>query len=158
LKIREQALPPGNVQITETREHYARLLHKLLRSEEAEKMLEPCRTQRSAWVEELAAQDQAAAEEIVEAGPGVQPPVLEERTEPEYTEEARIARHEGTVVLQADISAQGRAGNIRLLRSLGLGLDEKALDAVRRWVFRPARQGRTNVAFRAVLEIHFRVL
>ena len=158
LKIREQAAGPGDVRTIETLEHYARLLHKLHRSEEAGTLLERCRAYRSARVEELAAGAPVPVGEGVGARPGVQPPELDQRVEPEYTEEARIARHEGTVALQADISADGRAGNFRLQRSLGLGLDEKAVEAVRQWVFKPARQGKGAVAFRAVLEIHFRVL
>jgi TonB family protein len=157
LKIRQQALGPDSPQTIETREHYARLLYKLHRSEEAEKIVEPCRLQRAAHVGELTAASPSSGA-VVEASPGIQPPELEQRVEPEYTEEARIARHEGTVLLQADISADGRAANFRLLRSLGLGLDEKAVEAVRQWVFKPARQNRNRVAFRAVLEIHFRVL
>lgn len=158
LKIREQAVGPDHVQTIETLEHYARLLQKLHRSEEAGKLLERSRVYRAARVAELAASAPVTAGEIVEAGAGVQPPEIEERVETEYTEEARIARHEGSVALQADISADGHAGNFRLLRSLGLGLDEKAVEAVRQWVFKPARQGKQTVAFRAVLEIHFRVL
>jgi TonB family protein len=158
LKIREQALGPDHVQTIETLEHYARLLNKMSRSEEAGKLLERSRTYRAARVEELASNQQMPAGEVVDPGPGIQPPELEERVEPEYTEEARIARHEGSVALQADISTDGRATNFRLLRSLGLGLDEKAVEAVRQWAFKPARQGKKNVAFRAVLEIHFRVL
>jgi TonB family protein len=96
--------------------------------------------------------------EIYRSSDAVEPPSLAERTEPAYTEDARIARQEGAVVLQADISADGRAGNFRLLRSLGLGLDEKAVEAVRQWEFEPARKGKQKVPFRAVLEIQFRVL
>jgi TonB family protein len=96
--------------------------------------------------------------EIYRSSDAVEPPKLAERTEPDYTEEARIARQEGAVVVQADISPEGRAGNFRLLRSLGLGLDEKAMEAVRQWEFEPARKGKQRVAFRAVLEIQFRVL
>jgi TonB family protein len=157
-KIREQALGPDNVQTIETIEHSARLLQKLHRSEEAGKLLERSRVYRAARVEELASKLPSSAGQATAPGPNVQPPEIEERVEPEYTEEARIARHEGTVALQADIGSDGRAGNFRLLRSLGLGLDEKAVEAVRQWVFKPARQGKTPVMFRAVLEIHFRVL
>ena len=121
-------------------------------------MLERARAYRAARVEELSGGAPLPAGQVVEPGAGVQPPQLEQRVEPEYTEEARIARQEGTVVLQADISPDGRAGNFRLLRSLGLGLDEKAVEAVRQWVFTPARQGKNAVPFRAVLEIHFRVM
>jgi TonB family protein len=158
LKIREKALGPDDIHTIETLEHYGRLLHKLHRSEEALKMLERCRLHRAARLEQTAGPAAAASAAVVEAGAGVQPPELEQRVEPDYTEEARIARHEGTVVLQAVILPDGSASSFRLLRSLGLGLDEKAVEAVRQWVFKPARQGRQTVAFRAVLEIHFRVL
>jgi TonB family protein len=159
LKIRELALGPDDVRTIEALEHQARLFQKMHRSEEAGKLLERSRAYRAARAAEIAATGPAIpAGEAVDPGPGIQPPQLEERVEPEYTEEARIARHEGTVVLQADISTDGHAGNFRLLRSLGLGLDEKAVEAVRHWVFEPARQGRNSVPFRAVLEIHFRVL
>jgi TonB family protein len=158
LKIREKALGPDDVHTIETLEHFGRLLQKLNRAEEAGKMLERCRAYRAARIEELSAGARLPGGEAVAAGPGIQPPQLEERVEPEYTEEARIARHEGTVVLQADISPDGHAGNFRLVRSLGLGLDEKAVEAVRRWVFKPARRGKDVVTFHAVLEIHFRVM
>jgi TonB family protein len=158
LKIREKALGSDDLHTIETLEHYGRLLYKLHRSDEAVKVLERCRLYRAALVEQLAASNSASAAQAVEPGSGVQPPELEQRVEPDYTEEARIARHEGTVALQAVIMPDGSAGNFRLLRSLGLGLDEKAIEAVRQWVFKPARQGRQPVAFRAVLEIHFRVL
>ena len=158
LKIREQALGPNDVHTLETLEHYGRLLYKLHRSEEATAMLDRCRQQRAARVEEMAGSVSPSAVNVVEAGPGIQPPELEQRAEPDYTEEARIARHEGTVSVQAVILPDGRAGSFRLLKSLGLGLDEKAVEAVRQWVFKPAQRGKQPVAFRAVLEIHFRVL
>ena len=157
LKIREKTLGPVDVHTLETLEHYGRLLYKLHRSEEAAKVLERCRLQRAARVEQMAG-SAAATTEIVEAGAGIQPPGLDQRVEPEYTEEARIARHEGSVALQAIIFPDGSASGFRLLRSLGLGLDERAVEAVRHWVFKPARRGKQPVAFRAVLEIHFRVL
>ncbi len=157
-KIREKVLGPDNIHTIETLEHFGRLLQKLHRSAEAAKMLERCRVYREARIAEMAGGAPATGGEVVEPGPGIQPPELDERVEPEYTEEARIARQEGSVVLQADISPEGHAGNFHLLRSLGLGLDEKAVEAVRQWVFKPAHQGKKAVAYRAVLEIHFRVL
>lgn len=156
-KIREKTLGPDDEHTIETLEHYGRLLYKLHRSEEAAKLLERSEAHRAARVAEMSGAE-AEPEGLVEAGPEVDPPTLEERVEPQYTEEARIARHEGTVSLQAVISPSGKAGSFRLLRSLGLGLDEKAVEAVRSWVFKPARRGKEPVAFRAVLEIHFRVL
>jgi len=57
---------------------------------------------------------------------------------PVYTEEAKEAGLEGTVVLYAEVTPYGQAEGVRVLRSLGLGLDEKAVEAVRQWRFEPA--------------------
>jgi TonB family protein len=56
---------------------------------------------------------------------------------PAYTEIARRARLEGIVVLRATIDAAGNVVDVRVERSLGLGLDESAVEAVRRWTFAP---------------------
>src|SRR4029077_10221660 len=59
------------------------------------------------------------------------------QVDPEFSEEARRAKHYGTVILVVDVDTTGRAVNVRVARSLGLGLDEKAVEAVSRWRFRP---------------------
>lgn len=91
------------------------------------------------------------------AGPVI-PPQLIARVEPEFSEEARKARLEGTVVLQADIDIDGTARNIRIVRQLGLGLDESAAAAVTRWRFRPATRGGRPFVMQAVIEVNFRLL
>ncbi len=58
--------------------------------------------------------------------------------DPQYSEEARKAKYQGTVVLQVIITADGRATNIQVVKGPGLGLEEKAIEAVRGWKFRPA--------------------
>jgi len=60
-----------------------------------------------------------------------------QETEPEYTEEARVAELEGTVVLKGSIDEEGFARNLEVAESIGLGLDEKAIEAVKQWHFRP---------------------
>ncbi len=79
--------------------------------------------------------------------------------EPQYSEDARKAKYQGTVVLQAIITPDGRATNIEVVKGPGLGLEEKALDAVRNWRFKPA-MGPTGrpVATITLLEITFRLL
>lgn len=62
--------------------------------------------------------------------------------EPPYTEEARKAKLQGNVTLRVLIGADGRAARIRLVKGLGMGLDEQALQAVRSWRFVPARDAR----------------
>ena len=59
-------------------------------------------------------------------------------TDPEYSEQARKAKYQGSVMLWAVIGPDGRPRDLRVMRSLGMGLDEKALEAVRKWRFAPA--------------------
>ena len=74
------------------------------------------------------------------------------RVEPKYTEEARQAQLEGTVALYVEVPPYGIAENVRVLRSLGLGLEEKAVEAVRQWRFEPAtRDGELVTAATIVL-------
>ena len=69
---------------------------------------------------------------------GVGMPVCIYCPDPQYSDEARKAKYQGTVVLQLIISADGRATNIRVVKGVGLGLDEKAIEAVRVARFKPA--------------------
>jgi TonB family protein len=80
------------------------------------------------------------------------------KVEPEYTEEARKARYQGTVILAIDVDEQGRATNVRVVQGLGLGLDEKAVAAIERWKFRPAIADGRAVRAPAVVEVNFRLL
>jgi periplasmic protein TonB len=57
---------------------------------------------------------------------------------PEFSDEAVKAKYQGTVLVQAVVTADGRATEIHIAKGLGLGLDEKAIDAVRKWRFKPA--------------------
>jgi periplasmic protein TonB len=77
---------------------------------------------------------------------------------PEFSEEAMKAKYQGTVVLMAVITADGRAINITVAKGLGLGLDEKAVEAVRTWRFTPARgpDGRPT-AVSVPIEVVFRL-
>jgi TonB family protein len=79
--------------------------------------------------------------------------------EPQYSEDARKAKYQGTVVLQAVINPDGRATNIEVVKGPGLGLEEKALESVRTWRFKAAvgPNGRP-VATVTLLEITFRLL
>lgn len=94
---------------------------------------------------------------VFQVGGGVSAPRPIFTPEPEYSEEARRAKHEGTVVLWLVIGSDGRPRDLRVLRSLGLGLDEKAMDAVRRWKFEPARKNGTPVAVRINVEVDFKL-
>ena len=98
-----------------------------------------------------------AAIAALKVGPGVTAPRLLMKVEPQYSELARAARYQGTVVLTIEIGADGAVHGIRLLRGLGLGLDEQAADAVSRWQFQPGTRDGAPVAVRATVEVNFRL-
>lgn len=91
-------------------------------------------------------------------GDGVSSPRLLRKKEPEYSEEARIARHQGTIQLLVVVDEAGGVRSIRVLRSLGLGLDEKAVDAVSTWTFAPGQKDGAPVAVEIQVEVNFRSL
>ena len=84
-------------------------------------------------------------------GSGVSPPRLLQEIKPAYTEDARRRGIEGDVVLEVVVLADGSIGNVRVVRSLGFGLDERAVRAMRRWRFRPAE--RHGAAVDVVVEV-----
>jgi protein TonB len=86
------------------------------------------------------------------------PPKLIYKIEPEFSEEARKAKFQGTVILSIEVDESGRATNLRVISSPGLGLDQKAIEAVAQWRFRPASQGGKPVASSARVEVNFHLL
>jgi TonB family protein len=91
-------------------------------------------------------------------GNGVTPPTLVFKVEPEYAEEARLARYQGTVVVAVTIDTDGTAQDMRVVRGLGLGLDEKALQAISQWKFKPGTKDGQPVPVMATIEVNFRLL
>lgn len=91
-------------------------------------------------------------------GGAVSAPVLLYKVEPEYSEEARKAKYQGVVVLKVVVDPTGRVVNPQIVRSLGLGLDEKAIEAVRKWKFRPGYKDGKPVSVIAEIEVSFRLL
>ncbi len=90
-------------------------------------------------------------------GGGVSAPRALFSPDPEYSEEARKAKYQGTVVLWVVVGPDGRTHEIRVQRSLGMGLDEKAIQAVRMWKFDPARKDGQPVAVQINVEVNFRL-
>jgi TonB family protein len=95
---------------------------------------------------------------VFRMGGGVSAPSLLSKVEPEYSEEARKAKYQGTVLLYVEVDTNGRAQNMRVLHSLGLGLDEKAMEAVKKWRFRPGMKDGKPVTVVATIEVNFRLL
>lgn len=85
-------------------------------------------------------------------------PVLLHKEEPEYSEDARRARFQGTVILMIDVELDGHPANIRVVQGIGLGLDERAVDAVSHWRFSPAVAGDRPVVAPALVEVGFHLL
>ena len=90
-------------------------------------------------------------------GGGVSAPRAIYNPEPEFSDEAREAKYQGTVTLGVVIDRDGRPRNIRVVRSLGMGLDERALAAVREWRFQPATKDGQAVAVIVNIEVNFRL-
>jgi TonB family protein len=94
---------------------------------------------------------------VYRVGGGVSAPRAIFAPDPEYSEEARKAKYQGTVVLYMIVGPDGRARDIHVVRSVGMGLDEKAIDAVRTWKFDPARRDGQAVAVQINVEVSFRL-
>jgi TonB family protein len=90
---------------------------------------------------------------------GVGEPVCAYCPTPLYSEEARKAKYQGTVVLRVIVLPDGRATNISVARGVGLGLDERAIEAVKTWRFKPAiGPGGKAVPVEVLIEVTFRLL
>jgi TonB family protein len=95
---------------------------------------------------------------VYRIGGGVSDPVPIFKPEPEYSEEARKAKFQGAVMLSIVIDETGKTRDVRVIRPLGLGLDEKAIEAVLRWRFKPSLKDGRAVAVSANVEVNFRLL
>ncbi|MBZ5728392.1 MAG: energy transducer TonB [Acidobacteriia bacterium] len=95
---------------------------------------------------------------VFRVGGGVTAPVVLYKPEPEYSEDARKAKYQGTVLLYIQVDATGKAINVKVLKSLGLGLDEKAIEAVKKWKFKPGTMNGKPVTVEASVEVNFRLL
>lgn len=95
---------------------------------------------------------------VFRVGGGVSAPQIVFKVDPEYSEQARKAKYQGTVVLNLVVQKDGSVRDVKVLQPLGLGLDEKAIEAVMQWRFKPGmRQGKA-VDVSAIVEVTFRLL
>ncbi|MDP9170925.1 MAG: energy transducer TonB [Acidobacteriota bacterium] len=95
---------------------------------------------------------------VYRVGGGVSAPVPLFRPDPEYSEEARKAKYSGAVLLSIIVDTEGKARDIKVVKSLGMGLDEKAMEAVQKWKFKPGMSNGKAVNTRATVEVNFRLL
>ncbi len=90
-------------------------------------------------------------------GGNVSAPVAIYKPEPPYSEQARKAKYQGTVVLWIVVDAQGNVTQAQVVKPLGMGLDENALRTVKTWKFKPALRNGSPVPVRVMVEVSFRL-
>ena len=94
---------------------------------------------------------------IRKIGGGVSSPVVIYQVDPEFSEEARKAKFMGVVLVNLIVDAQGRPQNVHVLRGVGMGLDGKAVDAVKLYRFKPAMEAGKPVAVELNVEVNFQI-
>lgn len=92
---------------------------------------------------------------VFRVGGGVTAPVPIYEPEPEFSEEARKAKYQGVCTLGLIVGVDGRPTNIHVLNALGMGLDEKAIEAVKTWRFEPGKKDGHPVATQIAVEVEF---
>lgn len=94
---------------------------------------------------------------VYKVGGGISAPQAVSTPDPEYTEEARRAKTQGTCILWLIVDAEGHPRDIRVVRGLGFGLDAKAIEAVKQWRFQPALKDGKPVNVQISVEVGFRL-
>ena len=93
---------------------------------------------------------------LAQIGGRVSAPVVIHSVEAEFSDEARRAKYQGVCLISLIVDAQGNPQNIRVARALGMGLDEKAIEAIRQYKFKPAmKDGKTPVPVMITIEVDF---
>jgi protein TonB len=87
----------------------------------------------------------------------VSQPELVFKVDPEFCEEARRAKFMGIVTVNLIVDAEGRPENVHVLRGVGMGLDEKAVAAVKQYRFKPAKEAGKPVAVEMNVEVNFQI-
>jgi protein TonB len=94
---------------------------------------------------------------VFKVGGGISAPQPLSTPDPEYTEQARIAKTQGTCILWLIVDDQGRPRDIRVVRGLGMGLDAKAIEAVKQWRFQPSMKDGRPVSVQISVEVGFKL-
>ncbi len=98
----------------------------------------------------------AAQSPVFHLGPGIEAPFVAAKTRPAYSDEARLAKLEGSVLLSLVVGGDGHVRDIRVARPLGLGLDESAVDNVGTWHFNPGKKDGIPADVAVQEEVFFR--
>jgi periplasmic protein TonB len=95
---------------------------------------------------------------VYQVGGGISAPTVLHSVEAEFSDEARRAKYQGVCMVSLIVDAQGNPQDIHVARALGMGLDEKAIEAIRQYKFKPAmKDGKTAVPVMITIEVDFRL-
>jgi protein TonB len=95
---------------------------------------------------------------VMHIGGGVSKPIVLYQVEPEFSEEARKAKFSGNVEVYLWVDPDGKPSHIRVVRGVGMGLDEKAVEAVRQYRFKPAMKDGKPVQVDLYVDVNFQIL
>lgn len=137
---------------------YAEFLRKQGRMSEAKSIRDQSAAIRKVLSGQAMSAVQDDGETVYKVGGEISTPTLLSKVEPGYSQDARAAMYQGSVLLYAEVGVDGSAHNIRVSRGLGLGLNEKAIQAIRQWKFKPAGKGGQPVRVGVNIEVNFRLL
>jgi TonB family protein len=104
-----------------------------------------------------AAASKTAHEKVYQVGNGVTAPVLTYSVDAEFTKKAKDAKYQGVSVVSCVVDADGMPRYVHTIRKLGMGLDEKALEAVRQYKFKPGLLNGKPVAVQITIEVNFHI-
>lgn len=99
--------------------------------------------------------EESTTGQVYEAGSDVTPPEPTYQPAPVYSREARKARVSGVATLAVIIDTQGNVADAKIQKGVGYGLDEKAVETVKTWKFRPATRRGVPVKARVLVEVTF---
>ena len=148
-------LDPQSVAAAVTMEVYAAFLREQGRAEQAGELETRATAIQRANAPPANSQPIAGVHKV---SAGVTAPSLLHKVEPEYTEEARMARVQGMVIVQVVVGTDGLAHDARIVKGLGLGLDGQTLEAISQWQFKPGVKDGQPVKVAATIEVNWRLL
>jgi TonB family protein len=152
---------PNSPESALTRELYARSLREQSQTGEADALASQAAAVRKLHAAELSPKraDSSPAEKFTKsAADELTRPVLIEKLEPSYTQEARAEKVQGSVKVQVEIGVDGLCYNMQILEGVGFGLDEAAISAISQWKFQPGLRNGQPVPMQATIEVNFHLL
>ena len=154
----EEKTPGADGDRADTLQLYSGVLRDTGRTDQARIQADLAADLRTKYFQDAIWGNHPSGEPAIRVGGSVLAPKRIDAQEPQYSDLARLAKFQGAVVLQVEIGTDGQAHNILVRKPLGLGLDEKAAEAVRTWRFEPATRDGQPVAVKATIEVNFRLL